>query len=81
MHKGEYTSIQDLWNGDTEGLFPSQLAPAEVTQSDLKVPDVVRITTFHGSLDFISCLFIFIFIFAIFLLILALSRGPYFSMQ
>lgn len=25
---------------------------AEVTQSDLKAPDVVPITTFHGSLDF-----------------------------
>lgn len=54
-----YTLIQDLLNGDTEGLFPSQLGGgggirdmAEVTQSDLKAPDVVPITTFHGSLDF-----------------------------
>lgn len=82
--RGEYTLIQDLWNGDTEGLFPSQLVPrggirdvAEVTQSDLKVPDVVLITTFHGSHDFILCLFtlfiVYLLFFIMFLLILAPS--------
>jgi hypothetical protein len=58
-------------NGDT-GLFPSQLGGirdvAEVTQSDLKVPDV-RITTFHGSLDFILfLLFIYFFLFFLYFL-------------
>jgi hypothetical protein len=80
MHKGGvYTNSRSLEWGH-RGAFSIATGRgggirdvAEVTRSDLKVPDVVRITTFHGSLDFILCLFILIFIFAIFLLILALS--------
>lgn len=46
---------------------------AEVTQSDLKAPDVAPITTFHGSLDFnlfylfFRSFLIFSFIFVIYL--------------
>lgn len=62
----EHKNNQDLWNGDTAiSIATGGIRDvAEVTQSDLKVPDVVRMTTFHGSLEF-KLFYLFVYLFSI----------------
>lgn len=76
MHKGVYTNSRSLEWGHRGALSIATGGGirdvAEVTQSDLKAPDVVPVTTFHGSLDF-NLFYLFFFFHFHYLFILALS--------